>query len=72
VLRQGTPFYAAYEIKPLVPLHALLARFEGEPRRFLERVFAAAKQGRIWYSLDPGALTGTGGRSPTGWPRPPR
>jgi ATP-dependent DNA helicase RecQ len=56
VVRQGTPFYAEYEIKPLVPLHTLFGSFEGEPRRFLERVFGAAKKGRIWYSLDPSAV----------------
>ena len=33
VLRQGTPFYAGYEAKPLVPLGEILARFSGERRR---------------------------------------
>jgi ATP-dependent DNA helicase RecQ len=56
VLRQGTPFYAGYEAKPLQPIEAIFAGFTGEPRRFLERVFGVAKKGRIWYSLDPTAV----------------
>ena len=56
VLRQGTPFYAAYEARPLEPLETMFGRVTGEPRRFLERVFGAAKKGRIWYSLDPNAV----------------
>jgi ATP-dependent DNA helicase RecQ len=52
VVRQGTPFYASYEAKPLAPLEDIFDRFTGEPRQFLERVFGAAKKGRIWYGLD--------------------
>jgi ATP-dependent DNA helicase RecQ len=59
VLRQGTPFYAGYEAKPLQPLPAIFASLQGEPRRFVERVFGAAKKGRIWYSLDPSAVAQT-------------
>jgi ATP-dependent DNA helicase RecQ len=53
VLHQGTPFYAGYEAKPLVQLSEILARFSGERRGFLARIFAAAKKGRIWYGLNP-------------------
>jgi ATP-dependent DNA helicase RecQ len=56
VLRQGTPFYATYEARPLEPLEAIFARTSGEPRRFLERLFRAAKKGRTWYSLDPAVV----------------
>jgi len=56
VLRQGTPFYAGYEAKPLVPLEDILGRFAGERRQFLEAVFGAAKRGRVWYGLDPAAV----------------
>lgn len=55
VLRQGTPFYAGYKIKPLIPLEELVGRFSGERRRFVEEVFGQAKKGRDWYSLDPTA-----------------
>jgi ATP-dependent DNA helicase RecQ len=56
IVRQGTPFYAAYEARPLDDLQAILARFSGEPRQFLQALFAAAKKGRTWYRLDPAAL----------------
>jgi len=56
VVRQGTPFYAAYEAKPIESLEAIFARLSGEPRQFIQRVFSAAKKGRIWYSLDPSVL----------------
>jgi ATP-dependent DNA helicase RecQ len=52
VLRQGTPFYASYEAKPLIPLSDIVARFADERRRFVAAIFAAAKKGRLWYSLD--------------------
>jgi ATP-dependent DNA helicase RecQ len=41
LLVQGTPIYAAYESKPLVPLDRLGAGLADEPRRFLERLVAA-------------------------------
>jgi len=53
VVRQGTPFYAGYEAKPLVPLTQMLARFHGERQQFVSAVFTAAKKGRLWYALDP-------------------
>ena len=53
VLRQGTPFYAGYEAKPLVPLDEIVQRFPGERGRFLAQVFGAARKGRVWYALDP-------------------
>jgi len=56
VLRQGTPFYAGYEARPLRPLGEVFARFPGERGEFLSRIFAAAKKGRVWYSLDPADL----------------
>jgi ATP-dependent DNA helicase RecQ len=53
VLRQGTPFYAGYEAKPLVPLNQIAGRFDAERRQFIVAIFAAAKKGRLWYGLDP-------------------
>lgn len=53
LLRQGTPFYASYEVRPLVDLDAILRRFNTEPRRLVEAIFNAAKKGRVWYHLDP-------------------
>src|SRR5205085_11674912 len=51
VLRQGTPFYAEYKARPLVPLETIIARFSGERAQFLQGVFASAKKGREWYTL---------------------
>jgi ATP-dependent DNA helicase RecQ len=56
VLRQGTPFYAGYEARPLVPLDQIIGRFPGERRQFLTQVFGAARKGRIWYAFDPAKI----------------
>jgi ATP-dependent DNA helicase RecQ len=56
VFRQGTPFYAAYELRPLLDPAEIAAKFEGERARFVGSVFAAAKKGRLWYALDPGKV----------------
>jgi ATP-dependent DNA helicase RecQ len=53
VLRQGTPFYAGYEIRPLLPITEIAAQFQGEPARFVTDLFACAKAGRTWYALNP-------------------
>jgi len=52
VLRQGTPFYGAHEVRPLLDPSEIAARFEGERAQFIISIFAAAKKGRIWYTLD--------------------
>jgi ATP-dependent DNA helicase RecQ len=51
-LKQGTPFYGSYKIKPLVALHAIVARFDGERGQFIKNMFARAKEGRTWFTLD--------------------
>jgi ATP-dependent DNA helicase RecQ len=53
VLRQGTPFYAGYEVRPLVAVPEIAARFPGEPGQFVVKIFDRAKQGRIWYAVNP-------------------
>ncbi|MHB9026989.1 MAG: RecQ family ATP-dependent DNA helicase [Armatimonadota bacterium] len=57
VLRQGTPFYAGYEARPLVELDDIIAQFPGEPGEFLEKLFRKARKGRIWYAFDPAKLS---------------
>ncbi|BDI28457.1 ATP-dependent DNA helicase RecQ [Capsulimonas corticalis] len=52
-LRQTTPFYAAYDVKPAVSMQEILAQFPGEPGRFVEALFRGAKQGRLWYTINP-------------------
>src|SRR5262249_19734677 len=53
VLRPGAPFYARYQIPPLRPVDEVAAQFQGEPARFVADLFAQAKKGRTWYSLNP-------------------
>ncbi|MCA9676253.1 MAG: RecQ family ATP-dependent DNA helicase [Kofleriaceae bacterium] len=55
VLAQGTPFYAAYKLRPIVPFDDLAARFDGERRGFVERLLGQAKKGRLLYAIDPAA-----------------
>jgi ATP-dependent DNA helicase RecQ len=51
-LEAGTPIYAEYEIRPLVPFEEILNRFAGERREFLRGVFGQAKKARIWSRID--------------------
>src|SRR5207248_790724 len=53
VLRQGTPFYAGYEMRPLRSPEQIVAEFQGEPARFVADLFGFARRGRTWYSLNP-------------------
>ena len=53
VLRQETPFYAGYELRPELPIEEIVGRFEGERAQFVASLFRHAKKGRIWHSLNP-------------------
>jgi ATP-dependent DNA helicase RecQ len=52
-LRQGTPFYAGYKIKPLSDLDVVCASLDAARGAFLGRVLAQATMGRTWLTLDP-------------------
>ncbi|HEU0014936.1 MAG TPA: ATP-dependent DNA helicase RecQ [Longimicrobium sp.] len=52
VLRQTTPFYAGYKLRPLVPEEEIFTRFKGERQQFVRSIFRRAKHGRTWYTLD--------------------
>jgi ATP-dependent DNA helicase RecQ len=56
VLRQTTPFYAGYRLRPSQSVEAIIGHFSGEPARFLEALIGAAKRGRQWLTFDPEAL----------------
>ncbi len=56
VLRQGTPFYAGYEVRPFKGVAQVINEFPGEPGEFLGKIFQLAKRGRIWYTLNPDEL----------------
>jgi ATP-dependent DNA helicase RecQ len=51
-LEAGTPIYAEYELRPIVPFEQILNRFAGERREFLRGIFALAKKAKIWSRLD--------------------
>lgn len=51
-LQGGTPFYAGYQFKPLMPSAQILEQFQGEPREFLKRLLAQSKKRQTWFDLD--------------------
>ena len=55
VLRQGTPFYAGYRLRPLgdVSLEDVFGRFDESRAGFLRRLIATGKTGRTWTTLAP-------------------
>ncbi len=55
VLRQGTPFYAGYRLRPLgeASLEDVFGRFDDTRAGFLRRLVATGKTGRTWTTLAP-------------------
>jgi ATP-dependent DNA helicase RecQ len=54
LLRQGTPFYAGYRLRPLAAsLEDVVVRFDEARADFLRRLFATGKTGRTWTTLAP-------------------
>ena len=54
VLRQGTPFYAGYRLRPTGDsLDDVAARFDPARADFLRRLLRTGKTGRVWTSLGP-------------------
>jgi ATP-dependent DNA helicase RecQ len=51
-LESGTPFYASYQFQPLMPSAEILARFQGERREFLARLFGQSNKRRTWFDID--------------------
>jgi ATP-dependent DNA helicase RecQ len=52
LLRQGTPFYGGYQIRPFISEHAVADAFQGEYRVFVQRLFELSKRGKTWFTLD--------------------
>jgi len=48
----GTPFYSVYRFQPKLPSREILARFDGERRRFLAGVLRHARKARTWFDID--------------------
>ena len=53
VLRQGTPFYAGYEVQLLRPLSEIIGEFAGPHGQFVAGIFAQARRGTKWHALNP-------------------
>jgi ATP-dependent DNA helicase RecQ len=53
LLRQGTPFYAGYSLRPTSGWDDVYAAFDPARADFLRRLVASGKEGRTWVSLDP-------------------
>ncbi|MCP4663122.1 MAG: RecQ family ATP-dependent DNA helicase, partial [bacterium] len=51
-LQAGTPTYSSYRFRPLMSSEEILARFEGERRQFLGRLFRHARKAKIWFDID--------------------
>jgi len=58
-LQQGTPFYAGYDLRPLVPVPQIVAHFGGKAGQFVERLFGVAKKGKTWYGINPDTAAAT-------------
>ncbi len=56
LLRQGTPFYAGYRLRPMAgSLDDVIGRFDASRADFLHRLVATGKTGRTWTTIDPEA-----------------
>ncbi|HLM34845.1 MAG TPA: ATP-dependent DNA helicase RecQ [Gaiellaceae bacterium] len=55
LLRQGTPFYAGYRLRPLgeLSLDGIVTRFDEKRADFLRRLIDTGKTGRTWTTLAP-------------------
>jgi len=52
LIEATAPFYTTYQWKFRRPAEEIIGRFDAARRAFLEQLFAQAKVGRIWHSLD--------------------
>ena len=52
VLQSTGSFYTEFKFQPLRPSAEILAKFDAARTDFLRSVFAAAKKGRTWFTLD--------------------
>jgi ATP-dependent DNA helicase RecQ len=51
-LRARTPTYASYRFRPLASSAEILARFDGERRKFLEALFRQSRKSKVWFDVD--------------------
>ncbi|MDR3708699.1 MAG: RecQ family ATP-dependent DNA helicase [Capsulimonadaceae bacterium] len=53
VFRQGTPFYAGYQFRPLKDMEWIASQFSGEPAQLVRDLFEKSKFGAKWHTLNP-------------------
>jgi ATP-dependent DNA helicase RecQ len=51
-LEGGTPFYSRYQFQPRARSAEILAKFDGERRDFLAKLFRQAEKARTWFHID--------------------
>ncbi|MFM8250091.1 MAG: ATP-dependent DNA helicase RecQ [Planctomycetota bacterium] len=51
-LAGGTPFYSSYKVRALSSSASILARFEGERRDFLRKLFGQFRKAITWMTVD--------------------
>ncbi|MDP5254139.1 MULTISPECIES: ATP-dependent DNA helicase RecQ [unclassified Vibrio] len=56
VIQAQYSYFSSYRFKFLDSEHAILQRFNGERKRFLDKIFSSSKRSKIWLSLDFDAL----------------
>ena len=56
VLKQGTPIYAGYRLREVLPLAQIVGKFQGDRAEYIAEVFSHAKRAKTWYSLYPAEL----------------
>ena len=58
-IKQGTPFYAGYELQFLRSQDEILAQFSPKAAKFLRELLATGKMGRTWLKIDSETATQT-------------
>jgi ATP-dependent DNA helicase RecQ len=51
-LAGGTPFYSSYKVRALISSAEILARFQGERRDFLQKLFGQFRKAVTWMTVD--------------------
>jgi len=49
-------FWASYQVRLLRDFESVLAGYDARRKNFLRKIFAAAKEGRMWYAFDIGEV----------------
>ncbi len=53
IIKQGTPFYSGYKMRPLATVEQIVGHFRGEPAELVRLMFKNSRYGISWYTLNP-------------------